>query len=343
MVARSAYAQLHYSPFAARRHGSCDAAGLCTCRRCAALLAHGAAREAGFRDLGDDDDHVRADADVLWPIAALGRRSASHCARLCRLHDRFRLAARCAAAAACGKAEFRRPGFHDRSRRRSAPSKGHTDENFPVASMLVSPRHRATILAFYRFARAADDIADQPEPRAGGKTARARRTRGDFARQADSAADALAAARWRSRRKTSTARHALDLLVAFRRDVTKKRYEDWDDLIDYCRYSAMPVGRFVLDVHGENPPTSGRRTTRSVRRFRSSTICRTARKDYREIDRVYVPLDALAAAGADVSALAAPAASPALLRAIAGRRSRTRSCCKGARDFAAPFRISVSA
>ena len=45
--------------------------------------------------------------------------------------------------------------------------------------------------------------------------------------------------------------HALDLLEAFRRDVTKLRYANWDELMDYCRYSAMPVGRFVLDVHGE--------------------------------------------------------------------------------------------
>ena len=45
--------------------------------------------------------------------------------------------------------------------------------------------------------------------------------------------------------------HALDLLEAFRRDCTKLRYRDWDELMDYCRYSAMPVGRFVLDVHGE--------------------------------------------------------------------------------------------
>ena len=40
-------------------------------------------------------------------------------------------------------------------------------------------------------------------------------------------------------------------LNAFRRDVTKLRYADWDELIHYCRYSAEPVGRFVLDVHGE--------------------------------------------------------------------------------------------
>ena len=50
-----------------------------------------------------------------------------------------------------------------------------------------------------------------------------------------------------------TPQHALDLLDAFRLDVTKKRYRDWDDLIAYCRLSAMPVGRYVLDLHGEGP------------------------------------------------------------------------------------------
>ena len=48
-------------------------------------------------------------------------------------------------------------------------------------------------------------------------------------------------------------RHAQDLLTAFRMDVTKRRYRDWDDLMHYCSFSAMPVGRFVLDVHGEIP------------------------------------------------------------------------------------------
>ena len=47
-------------------------------------------------------------------------------------------------------------------------------------------------------------------------------------------------------------RHALDVLIAFRMDVTKLRYENWDEVIHYCRYSAMPVGRFMLDVHGES-------------------------------------------------------------------------------------------
>ena len=53
-------------------------------------------------------------------------------------------------------------------------------------------------------------------------------------------------------------RHALELLDAFRQDVRKTRYADWDELMDYCRLSAAPVGRFVLDVHDESPrPLAG--------------------------------------------------------------------------------------
>ena len=88
--------------------------------------------------------------------------------------------------------------------------------------------------------------------------------------------------------------HAQDLLRAFRQDVTKLRYKDWDELIDYCRYSAMPVGRFVLDVHGESRATWPA----------SDNVCAVLQiinhiqdcvKDHRNLDRVYIPLDALQA------------------------------------------------
>ena len=106
-------------------------------------------------------------------------------------------------------------------------------------------------------------------------------------------------------------------------DVTKRRYQDWDDLIRYCAYSAMPVGRFVLDVHGES------RTTWPA----SDALCAALQiinhlqdcgADYRRLDRVYVPLDALSQHGLCVKALAADKASPALrscLRALAERTS----------------------
>ncbi len=196
----------------------------------------------------------------------------------------------------------------------AAPGKGHRDENFPVASTLIAPRHRATILAFYRFARTADDIADHPRLDPQEKLRGLDGLEATLLGKADGAADALPL-RSALREKGLSARHALDLLTAFRLDVTKKRYETWDDLIAYCRYSAMPVGRFVLDAHGESaklwPANDALCAALQV-----VNHLQDCAKDYRDLDRVYVPLDALAAVGLDVTALAAPAASPALRRRL---------------------------
>ena len=106
-----------------------------------------------------------------------------------------------------------------------------------------------------------------------------------------------------------SAQHGLDLLEAFRRDVTKLRYADWADLMDYCRYSAAPVGRFVLDVHGES------RATWAANDALCSALqvinhLQDCGKDYRDLDRVYIPQDHLQAAGIGVEALAAPQAVP---------------------------------
>ena len=127
---------------------------------------------------------------------------------------------------------------------------------------------------------------------------------------------ALARAFWPS--AASTDRHALDLLEAFRRDVTKLRYRDWDDLMDYCRYSAMPVGRFVLDVHGESrgiwPANDALCAALQV-----INHLQDCAKDYRELDRVYIPEDALAESGRIASRRwPRPRPRPALQRVIAG-------------------------
>src|SRR5579862_7261667 len=104
-----------------------------------------------------------------------------------------------------------------------ASGKGHRDENFPVASLLIRRAHRPVILAFYRFARAADDVADHP---AVGENAKLRilerMWRSLLGKSAD-ADEAVALRRYLVERSV-TSRHALDLLEAFRRDVTKRRY-----------------------------------------------------------------------------------------------------------------------
>src|SRR5262249_12458964 len=137
--------------------------------------------------------------------------------------------------------------------------KRHRDENFPVASLLIHPRHRRPILAFYEFVRTADDIADHSALAPHENLALIHPLQATFLGKSNDDPLHLAMRSQpppdhRSSRQLSS-RHAQDLLAAFRLDVTKLRYRDWDDLIGYCTYSAMPVGRFVLDVHSESRAT----------------------------------------------------------------------------------------
>ena len=132
--------------------------------------------------------------------------------------------------------------------------KTHRDENFPVASWLIQPRHRALILAFYNFVRTADDIADHATLEAAEKLRYLDLLEAELLGKGDSQKEAVSL-RTALAERSMPPRHALDLLTAFRMDVTKLRYENWDEVIHYCRYSAMPVGRFVLDVHGESTST----------------------------------------------------------------------------------------
>src|SRR5262249_16739388 len=117
-------------------------------------------------------------------------------------------------------------------------------------------------------------------------------------------------------------RHAQDLLAAFKLDVTKLRYRDWDDLIGYCSLSAMPVGRFVLDVHGESRSTwpANYALCAALQIINHLQDCKD---DYRNLDRVYIPQDLLATHGIGVETLGEARASPPLLAALHGLAQRT--------------------
>jgi squalene synthase HpnC len=213
-----------------------------------------------------------------------------------------------------------------------ASGKGHRDENFPVASRLVRPELRPPILAFYRFARAADDVADHARAAPEEKLEQLARMEAGLRGQAGANPEGESLhAILQSRGLTD--RHALDLLEAFRRDVTKRRYADWAELMDYCHYSAAPVGRFVLDVHGEAsavwPANDALCTALQV-----INHLQDCAKDYRALDRVYIPLDVLAAHGTGVDALTATRAAPALREVIAETARRTRTLLEQSRPFA---------
>jgi hydroxysqualene synthase len=193
-------------------------------------------------------------------------------------------------------------------------SKTEREENFPVASLLITPRLRGPILNFYRFARAADDIADHPRLSEADKFAGLDALEDTLLGKSECAKAALPLRDVLTERGLA-ATHPLDLLTAFRADVTKRRYADWGELMYYCRYSAMPVGRFVLDLHGESEATW----------TYSDPLCAALQvinhlqdcaKDYRALDRVYLPLDMLSGREAGVEDLAANNASPRFRAAL---------------------------
>src|SRR6266540_3589507 len=181
--------------------------------------------------------------------------------------------------------------------------KTHRDENFPVASWIIHPRHRALILSFYNFVRTADDITDHATLGADEKLRYLDLFEAELLGKGDTQPEAVSLRRAFAERAMAP-RHALDVLVAFRMDVTKLRYENWDDVIHYCRYSAMPVGRFMLDVHGESTST-------------------------------WAASDALGAGGATVEMLGEAKSQPALLQCLQALAVRTETLLNESRSLSA--------
>lgn len=194
--------------------------------------------------------------------------------------------------------------------------KGAGDENFPVGSFLIRANLRRHVHAFYQFARMADDVVDNPDLDGPEKIRRLSRM-GDIVagRVAADEAVLLSPACWRLRLSLNetgiTPQHGLDLLTAFIQDSSKTRYADWDELIGYCLYSAAPVGRYLLDLHGVGPAC----------RTASDALCNALQiinhlqdcgKDYLTLDRVYLPSNVMDAAGVRVQDLARPALSPGM-------------------------------
>ncbi len=214
--------------------------------------------------------------------------------------------------------------------------KNHRQENFPVAALFAKP-FRPPVMAFYRFARTADDVSDNAAAAPHEKLALLAGMRATLNGEAESDPDS------RILRQTCIdrgldRRHGLDLLEAFRRDVTQLRYDSWDELMDYCRWSAMPVGRYVLDAHGEDREATWAASDALCAALQVINHLQDCGRDRADLDRVYLPQDALAAQGIGVEALDAPRASPALRRALDGLLDRTDALLDASRPFAGRIR-----
>ena len=196
-----------------------------------------------------------------------------------------------------------------------APSgKWARDENFPVGSRLVAARLRPHVMRYYAFARVTDDIADSPDLSPEEKL---RRLDLFEAGLAPGAAGPAIATRLRdSLAETGVPdRVARDLLVAFRQDAVQARYPDWAGVLAYCRYSAHPVGRYLLHLHGEAPET-GPPGDALCAALQVLNHLQDIAPDRARLDRIYLPRDWMAAEGVAEADLDAGRASPGLRRVI---------------------------
>ena len=192
--------------------------------------------------------------------------------------------------------------------------KGAGDENFPVGSFLLPKRLRPKVAIFYAYARAIDDIADNPALDPEDKVVRL----DGFDRALRGETDDPAYAKAHRIRETmaetgQVIRHCRDLLIAFKQDAVKSRYDDWDDLMNYCRHSAAPVGRFLIDLHG-GPDSAWPAADALCNALQVINHLQDCADDYRDLDRVYLPGDWMAAEGTKVVELRAAAMTPGLLR-----------------------------
>lgn len=209
--------------------------------------------------------------------------------------------------------------------------KNKNTENFPVGSFLIRADLRPHIHAYYNFARAADDIGDDPLMDAAEKIKRLTQFEACMNGQADDVAVAVAL---RSSLKQTGVdkQHALDLLMAFKQDAIKRRYANWQELLDYCRYSASPVGRYVLALHGvgEKAWPANDALCSVLQIINHIQDCAD---DYREVDRVYLPLDDMDKAGTSPAELSRAASSPALRKAIDIQLARLQPMMEQARHL----------
>jgi squalene synthase HpnC len=213
-----------------------------------------------------------------------------------------------------------------------APTKTSNDENFPVASWLIPADLREHVLIFYLCVRAGDDIADSPNLPAEEKSTLL--TRMDETLQGIGVTDDVtqsAANHVLSAAETGvTVDHARLVLQAFMMDVTKSRYRNWSALVNYCLYSAAPVGRYLVDLHGcgDKPKKATDALCIALQILNHLQDCKD---DYLEIDRVYIPEDMLKAQNIDVTALNADRASVELRAVLDAVLDRTDELLKHAR------------
>jgi hydroxysqualene synthase len=208
-------------------------------------------------------------------------------------------------------------------------------ENFPVASRLLPAAMRPHVAAVYAFARTADDIADEGDALPDVRQARLDRWRQRLhAAAADRSVDRTSSTR--DEMIATALGHTIrsrdlplslfdDLLSAFGQDITTTRYASWQEVLDYCRRSANPIGRLVLRIANYRDEDLDRSSDALCTALQLTNFWQDFGRDWRS-GRLYVPRDVQQLAGACETDLAAGRFTPAWTDAVAACIANTREC-----------------
>jgi squalene synthase HpnC len=188
-------------------------------------------------------------------------------------------------------------------------------ENFPVGSRLIPRDCRPHVMAFYLFARSADDVADSATLSAEEKISQLRIVQSALGEDEAALPDWALPYHRSLVSSGKTPKYGRDLLTAFIQDATKDRYADWDELMDYCLHSAATVGRVMLDIHGEED-ADFEGSDALCNALQVLNHLQDCKKDYQALGRVYLPEPWLQAEGGGIEDLSADKASPAVRRVL---------------------------
>lgn len=217
--------------------------------------------------------------------------------------------------------------------------KSAADENFPVGSVLLPARLRPHVAAFYRLARTMDDIADAPDLPETEKLLELDRYAA--ALRGEITTDPMLSNAYKlvsmSVADGVPLTHMEDLISAFRQDAVKQRYANWAELQDYCSLSASPVGRFLLDLHGEHKDLFAL----------SDPLCdalqvlnhlQDLKQDFDDLGRIYLPADWMVVHAVKPADIRGDRATPGLRAVIHAALDRCDEMLKAARPLSSQLR-----
>ena len=204
-------------------------------------------------------------------------------------------------------------------------------ENFPVASWLLPRAARPHVAAIYAFARIADDFADEGQRSPKARLAllddwreRLQQTLAGSIKEDGSDGEAIFTALGDTIRRFNLEPILLDaLLSAFRQDVETTRYGTWDALFDYCRRSANPIGRLVLRISGYRDDQLDAWSDDVCTGLQLVNFWQDLERDLAK-ERLYVPMETVTRAGADIDDLRHRRFTPAWRSALTEAAARTR-------------------